>query len=144
MPDQENEKKTKTDFSTYDDWEPANYADLDRLKRSNEPRIVKIPIDFENKKCIVFHVQDLTVNDHLDLMENMVSVDPNTKAAKMNLSDYYESCFNRMVTKTNPPLKWKEIKRYNRKFFNMIKKIFPEPVSAKGTIGGITDDEEGN
>lgn len=143
--EQETKKKTEQNPDLIDDeWETANYADLDCLKRSNEPRLVKIPIDVKNKKYIAFWVQDLTVNDHLDLQENMVSMDRETKQAKMNLKNYYESCYNRMVTKSNPPLEWKQIKRYNAKFFNLVKKIFPDPVSKNDSIGGITREEEGN
>lgn len=135
----QDQKKDQID----DTWEAANYDDLACIKRPNEPRRVKIPIDFKNKKYILFEVQDLTIDDHLGLMETVFSIDPDTKKAKVNLKAFYQACYARMVVGGNPPLQWKQLKYYNASFFNELKKLFPNPLSDEKT-GGITKDEEGN
>ena len=142
MTEEQTEKPTEQDLID-EEWTTANYEDLKCLKVPDEPRLVKIPIDSETKKYIAFWIKDLNVDDHLNLMEAIFTLDPKTEKAKMNLNAYYQSCYNRMVHKVDPPLKWAQLKYFKADFFTMVKALFPEPL-AKNKIGGITDKDEGN
>ena len=84
-----------------------------------------IPIDLVNKKAIILTVKDLTVSESLGLLERISTVNEDTGLPMILFRDYYEICWNRLVIKSEPNLEWKDVKRYNQQFLEILMKRMP-------------------
>jgi len=127
------------DFS---DWEEASGKEAEALKASSAAVIVKVPIDFENKKFITLYINDMTINDQLGLMEQFLSFDDKGKMT-LNMRKFYKAAWTKTVQKSSPPIKWKDVKYYKKAFYPYLKKILPNPFEmAEKDIGGVDEEEE--
>jgi hypothetical protein len=134
----------KSEVVADSDWKIANYADLEVLKPSKDLKVERIPVNYEKKIQLVLYVRQLTVLEHLKLMENFIKADRKTGTAKADLTGFYQVCWSKMVVRTEPPnVTWKMVKRWGRPFFKKIEHIFPKPTEDTET-GGISKEDKGN
>lgn len=125
-------------------WKKATSDDVKRLLRNVETAIPhKISIDDEGKLFITLWIKELPIHEQLDMFELFMVFDKT--GARLKWRQYYASAYTRMVTKTEPPIKWKDARYYNKKFMKILMEYLPNPFEdEKLSPGGIDEDTRKN
>lgn len=131
----EEKKEEKIDWD--DGWslaEGGKSHDLDILKTPLQTTELKIPIDFENKKFVVFHIRELTTEEQLRMMEEFYQFHQKTGKATMNFLNFYRSIFRKMVKQTKPRIDWRDARLYNKRFLKILMNYLPSPFDIESSL----------
>lgn len=139
------ESKLLLEISEEAGWKKANSEDVQRLLKNVDTAVEhKISIDEEGKLFITLWIKELPITQQLDMMELFMTFDKKGEA-KLKWRQYYAHAYTQMVVKTEPVIKWKEARFFNKKFLKILMDYLPNPFEdEKMTPGQIDEDTQKN
>lgn len=129
------------EISEQSGWKPASSADVERLLRTDPTPVEhKVPIDEEGKIFITLWIKELPITEQLDMLELFMTFD---KAGNTRLKwkQYYAHAYTRMVVRTEPTIKWREARFFNKKFMNILMEYLPNPFEDDKVVPGHIDED---
>lgn len=117
------------------------------LNVSEEPNPITLVLDKKKKIVVRLYVKEGTVIETQILMESFVGFGKKKKESevKFRLAAYYREAWKKWVKRTEPKMRYKDIKYFHHDFNSVLGAIFPSPFDLfkEGSVG-IEEEEEKN
>lgn len=135
LEEEENEEEeTEEKEPDYSDWGTASLRDIKQeLGTTKELKELIVPLP-EIKKVIKFYLRELSVSEQLKIIESFYQYDKEGNP-RMNYEAYYRNMYMKTVSKSTPPLKWREAKYLGNNFLKILLKYFPTPFELETSMG---------
>ncbi len=115
------------DLEDYSDWEVASIKDLDVLRIPVTPQEIIVPINYLERKMVKLYIREPTIKQKFDLISKFYN--PTAKDGKsMDFYEFYKNAWILMVQNSEPLIKWKQAKYYNKIFMGILLKRLPNPL----------------
>ena len=132
----------------------ASNKDIDKyLRAPEEPELYTLVLDDEKNIVVELYVKKATVIEAQRCMESFIAMGKKGKSKRrgdeesvqFKIVSYYKDAWKRWVVRTNPKMRYKDVKYYLHDFNAVLNQIFPSPFELfnEGELG-IDDEEEKN
>lgn len=127
-----------------DEWSLADEDDIKEIRVRKISKVYLVPLDLEKQTYVKLFMRDASVEEQMAITEALLAFDEK-KGLRLDMRSYYKLIWNRLVTKTIPPIKFNEVRFFETKFGNRLLKYLPNPIELLGEqFSGVTREEEKN